>query len=227
MRDGDRTPIFDPGLDAVLVPQTVSGRICLSSLDSMISASVDTCLTCVAMLMLRPVATASYTDKAKQPSRNEMSEPHIHMLPAEGGPGGHLFEDDANLVGTRSVRAVLVGYDPVKWTITGVQAKLDDSELLPLHGQLTADSEWIDLAENEGISGISGGYLSVVSYIRFSIVNFVSMSRRWTRYYGGIPHGPTPTTFKHDAPDGYGLIGFYGRAGGAIDQIGGVFRRRV
>ena len=105
--------------------------------------------------------------------------------------------------------------------------ELDDGTLLTQHGETLPSSTWIRFKNGEFITGFSGTWgifsdagATYVMSIAFRISNVMDGSSRLTDVYGG----PGDNPFSFTAPPEYHFVGFYGRSGGAIDQIGGIFK---
>ena len=157
--------------------------------------------------MPTPTPTATATPTVLPPR----SLTEVGPMP-EGAEGGGPFRD--NPPDNGNVTEIKV-YEAPGVALYGIQLVLSTGPM-DFHGTSVGSLNDIKLAPDEYIIGINGR--------GFAIVDQVSIVTNKTTYgpYGGEGGGP----FSLSAPSGDEIVGFFGRSGWQIDQIGGLARVR-
>jgi hypothetical protein len=137
-----------------------------------------------------------------------------------GGVGGSLFNDEPLLeAGTRVVRVEIRTGEFVD-SVEITHLRPDETLLdLPHHGGFGGEEQTLDLNREEHITSLDGQYgnadTSFVNSIRIRTDQGRSLA-------GGGPGGDGAYTYE--APQGFEIVGFFGRAGQFVDAIGIVLR---
>lgn len=140
-------------------------------------------------------------------------------LGPSGGSGGAVFTDD--LIDTsEKIKSVRVRVTPGIATIGSVQLIVENgtsTRALNEHGGAIGTVEEFFLDDDEFITEIKGRYGLVVDSIEFET------SKQLSHRFGG--NGGN-ADYVYQAPDGFEIVGFHGKAGVAVDALGVIMRPR-
>lgn len=134
-----------------------------------------------------------------------------------GGMGGEPFCDDVTpnecrVIAVRIYAGERVhGIQIVHETCDGMQ------HTFPLHGQARGDCHLFEIAPDEFITTVRGGYDTQVASI------YVQTNKQTSPPFGGAGG---ESAYQYQAPSGTEIVGFCGRADDALHAIGVVLRRR-
>jgi hypothetical protein len=134
-----------------------------------------------------------------------------------GGTGGAEFVDDV-LPEDFQVAEVRVHAQERVHAVHIVHETCDGgSHSFPLHGSAAGKLHVVRLDADEFIVAISGRFSECIDSLR------IYTNKQVSPVFGGDRGG---SAYIYEAPPGAEIVGFFGRAGDALDAIGVVLRRR-
>lgn len=133
---------------------------------------------------------------------------------------GREFSDEATREGSKIVE-VRLRHGRLIDSIQLV-CEIPDGERheLPAHGGGGGQLSVFTLDRDEFLTGISGTYGASVDTIR------LHTNKQTSAPFGGANTSGGPANYLYEAPEGYEIVGFWGRSGDMIDAIGIIFRQR-
>lgn len=160
----------------------------------------------------------SHSDESRKPSDDEFNYIYYDysktfMAGVTGRYGGNPFVE--KIAANEQLRTIKIWSTNI---VYGIQVTLEDEDGLTrtfMHGKPTGNVKVLHLSKNEYVTEVSGGFGSKVDSIK--------IYTNTGRYFQNGGGGGVP--YRYQAPNGYSIAGFCGRAYNRIDAIGVLYRR--